>query len=471
MTLHIVDVSRHQVERANPLDLAQAQAAGIGAVNIQLDRGRQPDILPTWAAEYATEARRLGMGVSTYRWLDGRIGGVESARRAYDRMGAIGGPDDMAHSVDTEETPDKGPPATEQIIRDYVDEMTRLLRRPILLYTGDWWWTAPARRWAMADIAPYLWAAPNDGYLGTYPGDDSPHWTAGYGNWSDLTAMQYAVKPLPGTGPCSLSAVRDPAAWQMLVGGPMTYPDPALVDVRTYLIGLGIPAESIGIVGDRSHRSSGGYHVGNDVLAMIGKLHTDYSKRQTDKDRPGSDAAMALDIGGLSGQELYELTAWLIAQCRAGTHDTRNIREVIGRRSPSGGVIRYDALGILGDTGSSDHESHTHISYYRDSEGGDKLSLFKRYYEPAPTQPPATSGSTSTNQEAEAMLMTFLYAKVNGKDTWGMGVVSGGKKLWLEVVGSQPRADAYSDATDRSAKSVSPADYEAEKLQFAGMPA
>ena len=94
----------------------------------------------------------------------------------------------------------------------------------------------------------------------------------------------------------------------------MSYPDPALVQARNYLIGLGIPGTSIGIVGDRSHRSSGGYHVGNDVLAMIGKLNTDYSKRQTDKDRPGSNAAMALDIGGLSGGQLSALTAWLIAQ-------------------------------------------------------------------------------------------------------------------------------------------------------------
>lgn len=164
----------------------------------------------------------------------------------------------------------------------------------------------------------------------------------------------------------------------------MTYADLALVQARNYLIGLGIPGNSIGIIGDQSHRSTGGYHVGNDVLAAIGKLNTDYSKRQTDKDRPGSNAAMALDIGGLSGQQLYELTRWIIAQCRAGTADTRNIREVIGRRSPSGGVTRYDALGILGDSGSADHETHTHISYYRDSEGEDKTSLFRRYFQPTP---------------------------------------------------------------------------------------
>lgn len=160
----------------------------------------------------------------------------------------------------------------------------------------------------------------------------------------------------------------------------MSYADPALIHTRNYLMGLGIPGNAIGIVGDANHTS--GYHLGNDKLAYYGRLHTDYSKRQTDRDRPGSNAAMALDVGGLSGQQLYELTAWLIAQCRAGTWDTRNIREVIGRRSPSGGVTRYDALGILPDSGSADHATHTHISYYRDSEGGDKTSLFRRYFQP-----------------------------------------------------------------------------------------
>lgn len=186
----------------------------------------------------------------------------------------------------------------------------------------------------------------------------------------------------------------------------MTYADPALIQARNYLMSRGIPGNAIGIVGDQSHQATGGYHVGNDVLARIGKLNTDYSKRQTDKDRPGSNAAMALDIGGLSGQQLYELTRWIIAQCRAGTADTRNIREVIGRRSPAGGVTRYDALGILPDSGSADHATHTHISYYRDSEGGDKTSLFRRYYEPTST-PPETDMDFNESQKLDAVFNVY----------------------------------------------------------------
>lgn len=212
MTLYVVDVSKYQVERSNPLNLATALAAGFGGVNIALDRGRAEDVLPTWALGYATAARALGMEVSTYRWLDNRLSGAASARRAYDRMVALGGPDGMAHAVDCEDN------ATEAVVRDYVTVMTSLLGRPIALYTGDWWWMAPGRKWSMAEAAPYLWAAPNVGYPGAYPGDDSPMWTAGYAGWPVLTAMQYAVKPLAGTGDCSLTAVRDMAAWRALTG-------------------------------------------------------------------------------------------------------------------------------------------------------------------------------------------------------------------------------------------------------------
>jgi hypothetical protein len=249
----------------------------------------------------------------------------------------------------------------------------------------------------------------------------------------------------------------------------MSYADPALIQARNYLISLGIPANSIGIVGDQSHQSTGGYHVGNDVLARIGKLYTDYSKRQTDKDRPGSNAAMALDIGGLSGQQLYELTSWLIAQCWAGTADTRNIREVIGRRWPSGGVTRYDALGILPDSGSADHATHTHISYYRDSEGGDKTSLFRRYYEPPDPAAPDT-GST-TEEDIEMKPLIVFTAAVSGQPArWGMGVVSGGEKMWFETL-DQDQGTAYALSQGVNASTLSQDSFAETRAQFGGTPA
>lgn len=262
MTLLVVDVSRHQVERPDPLDLTRAKAAGFGAVNIQLDRGRQDDVLPPWARQYADRARELGMGISTYRWLDGRLPGAESARCVFARMREVGGPDGMAHAVDCEETPDKGPPATEAMWRDYVNAMQDKLQRPIAGYSGRWWWHRYG--WAgAADLTPYLWSAPMTGYLGTYPGDNSPHWTADYGGWSALAAMQYAVTPLPGTGNCSLSAIRDPAVWAALTGGPMAwFVNRALTNFRS-AVNAKYPRRdkgTDGTIGDAAHAGTSSDH-------------------------------------------------------------------------------------------------------------------------------------------------------------------------------------------------------------------
>jgi hypothetical protein len=246
----------------------------------------------------------------------------------------------------------------------------------------------------------------------------------------------------------------------------MSYPDPALTQARSYLISRGIPGGSIGIVGDQSHQSTGGYHVGNDVLARIGKLHSDYSKRHTDRDRPGSNAAMALDIGGLSGRQLYDLTSWLIAQCRAGAWDTRNIREVIGRRSPSGGVTRYDALGILPDSASGSHESHTHVSYYRDSEGEDKTSLFRRYFEPFLPSAPLPDPTEEEDIDMKP-LVVFTAAVADLPARWGMGVVSGGERMWFETL-DQDQGTAYASSQGVNASTLSQSSFAETRHQFGG---
>lgn len=376
MTYFIVDVSRHQVERDNPLDLARAKAAGMNAVNIQLDRGRQDDVLPGWALDYANRARDLGMGISTYRWLDNRISGEESAKRAYQRILALGGPYRMAHAVDCEEN------ATESNLRAYVATMQQLLGRKIVIYSGRWW--MKPRGWNIRSMCPYLWAAPSNGYLGTYPGDTSAHWGADYGGHTALDIMQYAVAPLPGTGDCSLSAVRDMNVWTALTGtgsSRMTYADPALIAARNYLISMGWPGASVGIVGDPDHKATGGYHCGNDWLDDIGRLYTDYSKRESPRDRPGSNAATALDIGGVSDATLWSISSWLVAQCQAGAPDTYDIREIIYWHAPTNTIRRWDRLGIHSGGGWS-HRTHTHLSYHRDSEGRTKTGLFYRYYNP-----------------------------------------------------------------------------------------
>ncbi|MEU5156736.1 hypothetical protein [Glycomyces sp. NPDC021274] len=152
----------------------------------------------------------------------------------------------------------------------------------------------------------------------------------------------------------------------------MTYAPASLKAAQVYLRErTSLPWVSLGIVGDENHR--GGYHQGEPNVPA-----SDYSRDESSRDETGlSGAAAALDIGNFP--RLRELSRWIVAQCQARTPDTRDIREVI--YSPDGrSVKRWDRLGVR-SSGDSSHLTHTHISYFRDSEARDKVSLFKRFFE------------------------------------------------------------------------------------------
>lgn len=206
-TVYIIDLASYQ----EGINLEQAKAAGVQAVNIKTSEGMGY----TWgrAKDYADYARSLGMGICTFHWLDSSGSGVAQAQRAYELMVYLGNgsPAGMAHQCDCEDD------ANYTIFAEYMTEFQRLLGRPIMLYTGDWWWTGHGN-WNGAQFTPYLWAAPNDGYLSDYPGDSSPHWNAGYGGWDVLSGMQFAVSPVSGfNGNVSKTMIRR-TAWNALVG-------------------------------------------------------------------------------------------------------------------------------------------------------------------------------------------------------------------------------------------------------------
>lgn len=146
----------------------------------------------------------------------------------------------------------------------------------------------------------------------------------------------------------------------------MTYAPNDLLEVRAFLVAqTTLDPGSIGIVGDSAHAADGGYHEGNDDLARVGKLDSDYSKRESARDRPGSNAASALDIGDC--YNLHTITKGIVDACRAGDPRARDVREVIYTLDDAT-VHRWDRLGIR-STGDSSHLWHTHISFFRDSEG------------------------------------------------------------------------------------------------------
>lgn len=156
----------------------------------------------------------------------------------------------------------------------------------------------------------------------------------------------------------------------------MTIAPPALLAARKWIIDhWNIDPEKVGIVGDPKH--FGGYHCGEDRV-----VHNDYSVVESTRDIRGLSAyASALDIGTFNNgpMNLQHFSRWLVAQCKAKTPETGNIREVI--YSPDGKVVkRWDRLGRR-TTGDDTHLWHTHISIFRDASNADLVKLFKLYTE------------------------------------------------------------------------------------------
>jgi hypothetical protein len=171
----------------------------------------------------------------------------------------------------------------------------------------------------------------------------------------------------------------------------------------------GLPLTSLGIVGDQSHNSTGGYHVGRDVLHLLGRAPedpgSDYSYAESLRDRAGlTNAASALDVGDFSvvhqGRQISHrnlIDAVLREVAKPGHGRAADIREMIYESPEESGTIkRWDALGVR-NTGDSTHRVHTHFSFFRDAEGrragtDNMLGLMRSAFEPAAVAPLTPSG-------------------------------------------------------------------------------
>jgi hypothetical protein len=387
VTRYLLDVASYQGD----LRAEDVQRAGFTAVNLKVSHGLSRKSVHPDITGWVDQARALGLGVCTFHYFTADAPGTDQAEYAYARLAELGLTYGTAHQVDVESAP--APGIAE--VRAYLERMTQLLGRPIALYTGDWWWTA-RKGWDVHDLSPYLWAAPNVGYVGSYPGDESGRWTAGYGGWPALSVMQYAVGPLAfpdatrGTIDVSKSAIRDETVWRDLTQGRpgMSFAPASLSAARKVYMdclaraGFAIAPSSVGIVGDESHAKAGNsYHLGEDALRA-----DSYTIVESSRDRNGlSNAASAIDFGKFTivvdgkTHNLRTFSLWVVGECEAGAPDTADIREVI--YSPDGKVVkRWDRLKKR-TTGDSSHLEHTHVSRFRDAENSPKLTaLITRYF-------------------------------------------------------------------------------------------
>lgn len=190
----------------------------------------------------------------------------------------------------------------------------------------------------------------------------------------------------------------------------MTFAPQTLKDLAAYWQRQG--GVNLGIVGNAEHTALGtSYHLGRDQLiagAYSAKLPRDVVGL--------TNAASAIDLGMLKGSlsNLQGFSRWLVAQCTTHAVGSGDVREII--YSPDGlAVQRWSGVDnqIHSGPGNGDlsHRKHTHISYYRDSEHREKLSLFAPYFE-VPDMPgiayrlltPAVGSATVTVDGAQLVV-------------------------------------------------------------------
>jgi len=205
----------------------------------------------------------------------------------------------------------------------------------------------------------------------------------------------------------------------------MTYTPPTIHAVKLYIEQHG-GTVSVARSCD-PNRNYYGYHLGKDQIYSHNCLDANGNNRakgdkdysvQTARDKSGlTDARAATDIqffgagGGLLKKQLQDFSVKLVARCVAKANGTSDIREII--YSPDGvKVWRYDQVSHTNSIGGGDdtHLEHTHVSYYRDTEYKDKISLYKWYFEPVVIPVPEPSPVQPDDVKALQTLLNMLGA-------------------------------------------------------------
>lgn len=204
---------------------------------------------------------------------------------------------------------------------------------------------------------------------------------------------------------------------------------------------------NLGIVGNTAHTA--GYHLGKDRIydgPGPGQGDADYSVKLA-RDKNGlTNAASAMDLGKLNGtlKGLQKFSVWLVEQCKLKPTQYRDIREII--YSPDGTAVkRWDNHAKVlynGGTGTgqgdNSHRTHTHISWFRDSEMHDKASLFEPYFGVVTPPTPPTTEDPMAFSQVEVPKGTWLYVSADLSTNANNVQVSPGRPMLLLEANVKP---------------------------------
>lgn len=342
MTILVADVASYQAG----LTFSQLQAAGFTGINLKISDGITVDHVHPSAKQWAADAVTAGWGISTFHYLRSTASGMTQAGYAYARLLELHplALTTFAHVVDVEDRY-----VTEAIFNEYVSTMAMLIG-PFTGYTGRWY--ADSRPWLKASAnLPWLWAAPSQGFLDAYPGDDSTDWNVDYGGWTELAAMQYAVLTINGVR-VSHTAVRSADVWASMRGTPMDswtlVPDLVALRDEFNRIAPERDKTSDGSIGDEAHQLEDSDHNPDETGS------TPYEDSDSLNEVHAIDVDKDLNRSGVTMESCVQL---ITGRHRAGQDD--RLQNVIYRSriwSRSWGWTERDYIG------PNPHDQHAHFS-------------------------------------------------------------------------------------------------------------
>lgn len=201
--LWVVDA---HTEYQSSLNVPSLAVEGYSAIIVKATQGATGYTAPGKFDQWLSQARVAGLIPGAYHWLTGANAGAQLDHF----LGRIGNPDGMLIAVDVE---DNDSPPSYAVLEEFVRGWyARTNNHPILIYSGNWWWSA--RGWNGANLSPYLWDSRyvnGSGYGSSlYSGVADSWWQARYGGWSAPTLLQFTSKGTVGgiNGNVDLNAFR-----------------------------------------------------------------------------------------------------------------------------------------------------------------------------------------------------------------------------------------------------------------------
>lgn len=181
------------------LNIERLAAEGYSFCCVKATQGVSGYVAPATFDDWIRRTRAAGMIPGAYHWLT-NADPIAQADRFLARLAPVGGPKGLLLQIDNEDT---SSPASADVLRRFVARMNaRTGNRPLIMYTGAWWWKPRMGSYNAAALGLKLWDSRYVTGQGPasalYAGVQPSWWQPGYGGWGDTTVLQFSSKGSAG---------------------------------------------------------------------------------------------------------------------------------------------------------------------------------------------------------------------------------------------------------------------------------